>query len=103
MTCGNSGSGHSRVTRPSIAWFVDPSSRPTSCSSPSRRISRANGVSITLPARLRQPALEHLVHVLTVAARTHVALWVQRLAAERARRPPRGNELRGALNEGAGG
>ena len=74
-----SGSGQCRVTVTSIALLDDSTIRPTTSISPSRRTSSA-----------RAP-VDHgrtgLVDVVAVAPRADVALRVERVAAQRARRP----------------
>ena len=54
---GGSGGGQIRVTRASIALFVDPMSRPTISISPSRSTSSALAPSITARTRLRSSRL----------------------------------------------
>ena len=85
------GLGHVRVTVTSIALFDDPTIRPTISTSPSPRASQ------------RRRAVEHgtpgLVDVVAVAPRADVALRIERRAAQRARRPARGDDPGGARHE----
>src|SRR6185295_4732595 len=99
MTVGGSGSGQARRTRQSIAWFDDPTSRPTISISPSRRTSSVRAGSIIPNRDPADPPAS--VDVVTVAARADVALRIERLAAQRARQPARGDDRQRAVHEPA--
>ena len=95
-------------TRTTIALLDEPTSRPRTSSSPSRSRGRrsvgsGNGVGPANGVTSAAAEPGGSVDVVAVLARADVAGRVERVAAQRAGRPPGADDAEGALDERAGG